>query len=103
MRENSDPFTDISVSIHRYLIPSQFHASNKCETDQISVNYPIIDQEYKKRKFETNIIHNSKWGKRKKRIKQRKRKRKRLQKNVCSTGAHSIFVITTERNSLYSI
>ena len=31
------PFTDISVSIHRYLIPSQFHASNKCEMDQITV------------------------------------------------------------------
>ena len=55
MRENY-PFTDISVSIHRYLIPSQFHASNKCETDQISVSYPIIDQEYKKRKFETIYI-----------------------------------------------
>ena len=33
--KNSDPFTDI-WSTHRYLIHSQFHASNKCETDQIS-------------------------------------------------------------------
>ena len=38
--KNSDPFTDI-WSTHRYLIHSQFHASNMCERIRISMSYPI--------------------------------------------------------------
>ena len=34
--EKTQKLCGINLILHRYLIPSQFHASNKCESDQIS-------------------------------------------------------------------